>query len=75
MEFKVGDKVVMNRESKYFKSADNNISLAWWYVLEQNTPITLVDVEKDENGINIFTTDCNNLRVTDLWVLPYKGDG
>ena len=75
MEYKVGDKVKMNRKSRYFKDMKDNISLEWWLVLEDNEPITILDIEKDSTGVDIFTTDHNDLKVADLWVLPYEEDG
>lgn len=75
MEYKVGDKVKMNRRTRQFRDMQNDISLAWWLVLEKNEPLTIVDVEKDEYGLAILTTDHNDLKVADLWVLPYEEDG
>ena len=72
MEFKIGDKVKMNRKSRYFRGMKNNISISWWLVLEKNEPLTIVDIEEYEYGLTILTTDHNNLKVADLWVLPYE---
>lgn len=74
MEYEIGDKVKMNRKSRYFKTMKNNISLAWWFVLEENEPLTIIDVERDKHGIEILKTDCNDLVVANLWVLPYEED-
>lgn len=74
MEYEIGDKVKMNRKSRYFKDMKNNISLAWWFVLEENEPLTIIDVERDKYGIEILKTDCNDLVVANLWVLPYEED-
>ena len=75
MEYKVGDKVKMNRKTRQFRDMQSDISLAWWLVLEKNEPLTIIDVEEDKHGIAILTTDHNDLKVADLWVLPYKEDG
>ena len=75
MEYKVGDKVKMNRKTRQFRDMQNNVSLAWWLVLEKNEPLTIVDIEEDEYGLAILTTDHNDLKVADLWVLPYGEDG
>ena len=74
MEYKIGDKVKMNRKTRQFRDMQNNISLAWWFVLEENEPLTIIDVERDEHGIEILKTDCNDLVVANLWVLPYEED-
>ena len=75
MEYKVGDKVKMNRKTRQFRDMQNNVSLAWWLALEKNEPLTIVDIERDEYGLTILTTDHNDLKVADLWVLPYGEDG
>ena len=75
MEYKVGDKVKMNRRTRQFRDMQKNLNLAWWLVLEKNEPLTIVDIERDEYGLTILTTDHNDLQVADLWVLPYEEDG
>lgn len=78
MEYKVGDKVRMNRQSKYFKNIKNDISLAWWIALEHHEPITIVDIIEVDNfheGFHILVTDFNDLQVSNLWVLPFEEDG
>lgn len=75
MEYKVGDKVKMNRKARQFRDMKNNVNLEWWLVLEKNEPLTIVDIESREYGLKILTTDHNDLKVADLWVLPYEEDG
>lgn len=79
--FKVGDKVVMNRECSVFKQIvkKNSVTGSWWNEMEEVHPLVILKVEEfsEPNGDYCQQLEFENseYKAMDKWVKEYMEEG
>lgn len=74
-DFKVGDKIVMNRDFGSFELIEkDSTSIEWWKEMEGIQPLTIKTIiqkldEEEAHGYLFVETDYS---ASPSWVLPYK---
>ena len=75
LDFKVGDKVVMDRKSKFFKEDVINSSdskLVWWSELEKMQPLVVKEVKEIYSGLYHVYLEDTDYMVADRWLKLFK---
>lgn len=71
MDFKVGDKVVMDRESSFYKELvkDGESSMnTWWNYLEEREPLVVEEVEQIYSFLQHVRLENTSYLVTNQWL-------
>lgn len=75
MKFKIGDKIVMDRRSKFFIEdvvVNLDSTLVWWSALEKIQPLTIKKIEEIYGGEqNIYMEDTGYI-VSNKWVKLFR---
>lgn len=75
LDFKVGDKVVMDRKSKFFKEdvvSSSDSKLVWWSELEKMQPLVVKEVKEIYNGLYHVYLEDTDYMVADSWLKLFK---
>lgn len=74
-DFKVGDKVVMNRDTEWFKPiAEDSVGIEWWKEMEKAQPLTVKDIihRVDSEEVSGYLFVETEYSASKVWILPYK---
>lgn len=75
LDFKVGDKVVMDRKSKFFKEdvvSSSDSKLVWWSELEKMQPLVVKEVKEIYSGLYHVYLEDTDYMVADSWLKLFK---
>lgn len=71
MDFKIGDKVVMDRESSFYKELvedGTNSMNTWWSYLEEREPLVIEEVEQIYSFLQHVRLENTSYLVTNQWL-------
>lgn len=77
MDFKVGDKVVMDRGCEFFKTDIFNSpteKLIWWAKLEESQPLTIESIEHMFGDVNDIKVVGLPYSVSNHWIKACEED-
>lgn len=74
-DFKVGDKIVMNRDFGSFELIEkDSTAIEWWKEMEEAQPLTIekIQLEMDGREVSGYLFFETMYTASKEWILPYK---